>query len=113
MAKLIETYTDELKKDGFTVEVCGWSYGGAMAVLAAEDFNFRTGNNAGVVTFGAPKPLWGRKTWQYIKSCVAYAEKNGEELWSAMDVFRNTIATRKTFLALGKAIETTFCSEGE
>lgn len=43
----------------------------------------------------------------------AYAEKNGEELWSAMDVFRNTIATRKTVLALGKAIETTFCTEGE
>ena len=73
MEKLIKTYTDDLKKDGYSVEVCGWSYGGAMAVLAAEDFNYRTGNKAGVVTFGAPKPLWGRKTWEYVRSCVAYA----------------------------------------
>lgn len=73
MAKLIETYTDELKAQGYTVEVCGWSYGGAMAVLAAEDFNYRTGNKPGIVTFGAPKPLWGRKTWHYINTCLEYA----------------------------------------
>jgi len=33
----------------------GWSYGGAMSLLAAEDFNFRTGKKAIVVTYGAPK----------------------------------------------------------
>ncbi len=73
MAKLIETYTDALKDDGYKVEICGWSYGGALSVLAAEDFNFRTGNKAGVVTFGAPKPLWGKKTYDYVSGCIDYA----------------------------------------
>ena len=38
----------------------------------------------------------------------AYAERNGQQLWSAIDVFRTTIATRKNVLALGKAIESEF-----
>lgn len=72
MAKLIETFSDKLKAEGYSVEVCGWSYGGAMSLLAAEDFNYRTGIKPGVVTFGAPKPLWGKKTQKYVASCLAY-----------------------------------------
>lgn len=53
--------------------VCGWSYGGAMALLGAEDFCYRTKRRAGVVTFGAPKPLWGRKTKKYFWGCVRFA----------------------------------------
>lgn len=48
----------------------GWSYGGAVALLAAEDFHYRTGKKASVYTFGAPKPLWGKKTREYVRSCV-------------------------------------------
>ena len=57
----------------YRVEICGWSYGGAMSVLAAEDFHYRTHIKPYVITFGAPKPLWGRKTWEYVKSCVSDA----------------------------------------
>jgi hypothetical protein len=71
MEKLTKTFY-ELKDQSYTVEVCGWSYGGAMALLAAEDFCYRTGYLPGVVTFGAPKPLWGRKTKKYVASCLAY-----------------------------------------
>lgn len=49
--------------------ICGWSYGGAIALLALEDFHFRTNKLAVLVTFGAPKPLWGRKTQDYVSSC--------------------------------------------
>ena len=33
---------------------------------------FVTGPAIYLVTFGAPKPLWGRKTKKYIASCLAY-----------------------------------------
>lgn len=55
----------------YGVMICGWSYGGAMSLIAAEDFHFRTGVKPCVVTFGAPKPLWGRRTREYVASCCA------------------------------------------
>lgn len=59
---------DEHKE--YTPHICGWSYGGAISLLAAEDFHYRTGRKAAVTTFGAPKPLWGKKTKDYVKSCT-------------------------------------------
>lgn len=46
------------KHKGYTVEVSGHSYGGAMAVIAALELNKQTQIKANVVTFGAPKPLF-------------------------------------------------------
>lgn len=64
----------------YEVYICGWSYGGAMAVIASEDFYFRTGIKPHLVTFGAPKPLFGKDTLSYVKSCLAdavqYAHRN-------------------------------------
>lgn len=54
----------------YEIRICGWSYGGAMSLIAAEDFYFRTKKKPYVITFGAPKPLWGRKTKNYVLSCV-------------------------------------------
>ena len=54
----------------YDCEILGWSYGGAMAVIASEDFYFRTKIRADIITFGAPKPLWGRKCHRYVTSCV-------------------------------------------
>lgn len=60
--------------------ICGWSYGGAMAVLAAEDFYFRSKIKPTVITFGAPKPIFGKKSKNHIKSCckeiIQYANVN-------------------------------------
>ena len=67
MSSLIQTSTD---KPECQVHICGWSYGGAMSLLAAEDFWYRTGIKPCVYTFGAPKPLWGTKTEKYVRSCV-------------------------------------------
>lgn len=50
--------------------ICGWSYGGAMSLIAAEDFYYRFHKKANVYTFGAPKPLWGKRTQKYVRSCV-------------------------------------------
>ena len=72
MAALIKTV--EILPD-YTVHICGWSYGGAMSLLAAEDFHYRTGKKASVFTFGAPKPLWGKKTREYVRSCVDEARQ--------------------------------------
>ena len=52
--------------------IAGWSYGGAMAILAMEDYFFRTGLKPQVITFGGPKiiaPLAFR-TKRYLKSCM-------------------------------------------
>ena len=55
----------------FIVEICGWSYGGAMSVLAAEDLFFKTGIKPYVVTFGSPKVIVGNKTKNHILNCCA------------------------------------------
>ncbi len=67
MAKFI---AEVFSHEDYKIEICGWSYGGAMSLLAAEDFHYRTTYKANVITFGAPKPLWGKKTQNYVRSCV-------------------------------------------
>ena len=54
----------------YEIHICGWSYGGALSLLAAEDLFYRFHKKARVFTFGAPKPLFGRKTQEYVRSCV-------------------------------------------
>lgn len=59
--------------------ITGHSYGGAIAVLAAEDFHFRTGISPEVVTFGAPKVLWGKASVRHLLDCAdfaCYAQRN-------------------------------------
>lgn len=51
--------------------IAGWSFGGALAVLAAEEWNYRTGLSAEVVTFGAPKVLFGKKSAGYVRDCCS------------------------------------------
>lgn len=54
----------------FTPTVIGWSYGGAMAQLAAEDFFFRTGTKPDLTTFGSPKILYGLFTKKHFKNSM-------------------------------------------
>lgn len=66
MAEMIAEYR---KHTNYKIEIAGWSYGGAMAILAAEDFYFRTNKKTELITFGAPKPLFCKKTQKYVLSC--------------------------------------------
>lgn len=66
MSKLIEM--TEIFKSFPKVVISGFSYGGAIAQLAAEDFNFRTGKKADVITFGSPKPFFGFITRKHIRN---------------------------------------------
>lgn len=50
----------------YYVVIVGWSYGGAMSLLAAEDYYYRTRQRAFVITFGAPKILYGRKSKEHF-----------------------------------------------
>lgn len=54
--------------------IAGWSFGGAMALLAAEDYNYRTGRMPEVVTFGSPKAAGSRRTANYIKTCGYFTQ---------------------------------------
>lgn len=56
----------------YTLTVTGWSYGGAIALLAAEDLAFRTKytRKPNVITFGAPKPFWGKHSVRYLKKVL-------------------------------------------
>lgn len=67
MLKLAEEFSIPLEE--LVVTFIGHSFGGAMAVLAAEDFYFRTNKKPNVITFGAPKILGNKKSVEYIKSC--------------------------------------------
>lgn len=64
----------------YSFQISGWSCGGALALLAAEDLHFRTKIKPDVVTFGSPKPLYGKKTKNYVNSCIntcsQYANRN-------------------------------------
>lgn len=52
----------------YKTQIAGWSYGGAIAPLAAEDLYFRTGKKINeVMTFGAPRPLFGCITKSHFK----------------------------------------------
>ena len=59
--------------------IVGHSFGGAMSVLAAEDFNYRTKLRPMVVTFGAPKVLWGESSAEAVRLCAdftMYSQRN-------------------------------------
>lgn len=64
----------------FNVLISGWSLGGAMAVLAAEDFYFRFHKKAMLITYGAPKVLFGKKCKCYVLGCcssvIQFADNN-------------------------------------
>ena len=66
MASLIEA---AYQYDNYKIEISGWSYGGALAQIAIEDFYYRTKFKADLVTFGSPKPLWGKKSVETVKKC--------------------------------------------
>lgn len=66
MSELIELSD---KHPSIPVLIIGHSLGGVMALLAAEDFHFRTGKYANVITFGAPKPLFGLNSKRYVEEC--------------------------------------------
>lgn len=55
--------------------ICGWSYGGAMSVIASEDFYYRTKIKPIVITYGAPKPLFGTRSKRYVNSCTQYTRQ--------------------------------------
>ncbi len=76
MAELLEEVN---KHPDYKVVIAGWSFGGAMTLFAAEDFNYRTrsdksdvnsGKKATIYTYGGPKVAADETTAAYIASCV-------------------------------------------
>lgn len=62
-AKAYKSCNDEIMKmllqahnenPDYEIEICGWSYGGAMSLIAVEDFYYRYKIKSIVTTFGAP-----------------------------------------------------------
>lgn len=56
--------------ESWNVTVIGWSHGGALAQIASEDMFYQFGIKCDVITFGSPCPFYGKKTLDYVKSCV-------------------------------------------
>lgn len=65
--KLLEPHPD------FYIEVFGWSLGSGIAQLAAEDIYFKFGKKPYLYTYGSVKPFYGKKTYEYVKSCCEKA----------------------------------------
>lgn len=95
MEKLIDTY---MKNPDYDIEICGWSYGGAMALIATEDFYFRTKVKCIVTTFGAPKPLFGKKTKQTVLNCCKEINQysNVNDLVTFLPPFLGYVHAKKT-----------------
>lgn len=71
----------QLKKHpGYTLEISGHSYGGAMSIIAAIDIGKIIGIKSDVITFGAPKPLFlftsKLLSKIYINSITQYAHRS-------------------------------------
>lgn len=70
----------------YTPLITGWSFGGAMSQLAAEDFYFRTGIKANIITFGSPKILYFKKSQKHFRtSCnivTQYSRINDFVTWT-------------------------------
>lgn len=76
---VMNDFITEVKETGFKPVISGWSYGGAMAQLASEDFYFRTGIVPQVITFGSPKIFGNKSSVTYIKAITQttqYAHRN-------------------------------------
>lgn len=56
--------------NGYFLIFAGHSYGGDIAQLAAEDYHYRSGKKANLITFGAPRMLGDKKTQEYFRSCI-------------------------------------------
>ena len=67
---IIKQLRDATDRTDKPLLIIGWSYGGAMSLLAAEDWHYRTGSKAMVVTFGSPKVCGDRKTTKYFESVM-------------------------------------------
>lgn len=71
--KIMEAFISKCKGCNKVPYISGWSYGGAMAQIASEDFFYRTGIKPNLITFGAPKVAFGKKTRNYLESCICGA----------------------------------------
>jgi hypothetical protein len=67
--EVIKLFKQDVGEELQTVFV-GHSFGGAMSLLAAEDYHFRFNERPEVITFGAPKVFATKKSVEYVKSCV-------------------------------------------
>lgn len=77
---IIRELTDMCNLYNAKAVIAGHSLGGDMTILAAEDYFFRTGRKADVITFGCPNVLFGKESKEYVKSCCnniyQYAQYN-------------------------------------
>lgn len=71
---------NEYKNKNYKLEICGYSCGGVMAILTAEEYYDRTNEKVDLITFGCPKSFFGARTAEYfrstLKSIVQYANVN-------------------------------------
>lgn len=69
---IMKELIDIVDKYLYPVTITGYSFGGAMAQLAAEDFCYRTKVHPKLVTFGSPKILFGEKSKNhFLNSCFS------------------------------------------
>lgn len=62
--------TEWEKHPDYEIEICGYSFGGAIAQLCAIEVYERMGIKSNLITFGSPKPLFGLWTKLMARRCV-------------------------------------------
>lgn len=81
--QVMKEFFEQVEKNpDYEIVFVGWSMGGAIAHLAAEEFNFRTrtdeanpdsGRKVLLITYGCPNLLYGKGTREYFERCVKAA----------------------------------------
>lgn len=84
----------------YTIIVSGWSLGGALAIIAAEEITFRFNRLSWLITFGAPKVCYGHKTKKTIlDSCYNIFEYiNNNDLVPFMPPFLGYCHVKKIYV---------------
>jgi len=70
-----DTVMEELREKterllGFRLVFCGFSHGGPLAMLAAQNWHHRTGERCECVTFGSPKLAWGDAAQRVLQNAM-------------------------------------------
>lgn len=74
-----------LERKDYTVQICGFSLGGAIAQICGIEIYEATGIKTELITFGSPKPLFNFYTWVKAKTSFSkvtqYAHKSDIVTW--------------------------------
>lgn len=76
--KVLDKAYSLMEGHDYEILVEGHSLGGAMAIIAAEDFSWHFNKKVTLATWGAPRPIVNKKGLNIVKECITEDSYNFE-----------------------------------